>query len=154
MKLVTKILLTLTMIACSFYAKAQLTTIAVSGEITSNTTWTNNNLYVLNGFVYVRNNATLTIQPGTVIQGDLPSKGSLIVTRGAKLIADGTKAQPIVFTSNQPIANRTYGDWGGVIILGNAPINPTGGQAEIEGGVQNTNGDAFYGGTNADDNSG
>ncbi|HZG01728.1 MAG TPA: hypothetical protein VEY71_12035, partial [Chitinophagales bacterium] len=120
MKLVTQLLLTLAVFALTLTARAQLTTVMVSGEITSNTTWTNNNLYVLNGFVYVKNNAILTIQPGTVIQGDLPSKGTLIVTRGAKLIANGTKAQPIVFTSNQPTADRTYGDWGGVIVLGNA----------------------------------
>lgn len=140
--------------AFALNANAQLTTVTVSGEITTNITWTNNNLYLLSGFVYVKNNATLTIQPGTIIQGDLPTKGSLIITRGAKIMANGTKAQPIVFTSNQPVANRTYGDWGGVIVLGNAPINPTGGQAEIEGGVQNAAGDAYYGGTDPDDNSG
>ena len=135
-------------------ANAQ-TVVTVTGEITSNTTWTNNNIYLLEGYVYVKNNATLTIQPGTLIKGDLDSKGTLIVARGAKIIADGTKSQPIVFTSNQDNSDeRTYGDWGGVIVLGNAPINQTGGEAEIEGGVQNTAGDATYGGNDPNDNSG
>ena len=84
--------------------------ITVSGYITSNTTWTSNNTYRLSGFVYVNNNATLTIQPGTLIQGEKSTKGTLIITRGAKLVADGLPCQPIVFTSEQPQGTRTYGD--------------------------------------------
>ncbi|MEY2799859.1 MAG: hypothetical protein RI934_847, partial [Bacteroidota bacterium] len=57
-------------------------------------------------------------------------------------------------TSDEPAGTRTYGDWGGLIILGNAPINPVGGQATIEGGVNNAAGDGQYGGSNATDNSG
>lgn len=130
------------------------TTVTVSGDITTNTTWTSNNVYLITGFVYVKNGATLTIQPGTVIRGDKASKGSLIITRGAKINAQGTAANPIVFTSNQPAGSRTYGDWGGVIILGRAVINQTAGEAPIEGGVDNANGDGKYGGTDNNDNSG
>lgn len=133
--------------------------VVVSGNITSNTTWTKNNVYLLQGFIYVKNGATLTIEAGTVIKGDKTTKGSLIVTRGAKLIADGTPSEPIVFTSNE--ANPTYGDWGGVILLGKASTNATflgqQGVGEIEGGVNNAEGDGLYGGgTNPDnaDNSG
>jgi hypothetical protein len=95
--------------------------VVVSGDITSNTTWTKNNTYLLTGFVYVLDGVTLTIQPGTIIKGDKASKGSLIVTRGGKIIADGTPSEPIVFTSNEATPN--YGDWGGIIILGKAQTN-------------------------------
>jgi len=120
-----------------------------AGNITTNTTWTKNNVYLLNGWVYVKDGATLTIEAGTVIRGDKTNKGSLIIEKGAKLIANGTVTEPIVFTSNQAAGSRTYGDWGGVIICGKAPINVTGGSATIEGGVGST-----YGGTDAADNSG
>jgi hypothetical protein len=126
--------------------------VTVSGDINVNTTWTNNNVYLLSGFVYVTNNAELTIQPGTIIKGEKASKGSLIVTRGSKLIADGTSAQPIVFTSNEPAGQRTYGDWGGLIILGRAPLNDPAGEKLIEGGIDPVKG--LYGGTDPSDNSG
>jgi hypothetical protein len=138
-------------------------TITVSGEITTNTTWTNDNVYLLSGFVYVEDGATLTIQPGTVIKGDKATKGTLIVTRTGKIIADGSASQPIVFTSNE--AQPTYGDWGGVIILGKAPTNTSTGGVSclgvVEGGVDTPEGDGRYGSGdlpggcgNADDNSG
>ncbi len=113
------------------------------------TTWTANNKYIINGFVYVPNGATLTIEPGTIIKGDKASKGSLIVQRGGKLIANGTVDKPIVFTSNVAKGARAPGDWGGVIICGKAPVNLTGGSGTVEGGP-----DATYGGTDPADNSG
>ena len=138
--------------------------VVTEGVIESNETWTNNNVYILNGFVAVGDGVVLTIEPGTIIRGDKASKGTLLVTRGGKLIADGTACEPIVFTSNQPVGTRTYGDWGGVIILGRAPINVAGGLTTIEGGVPNTligksSGATYtdvnkYGGSNATDNSG
>ena len=134
------------------FAKAQFQT--VSGHITTNTTWTNDKVYRMDGFIYIDSNATLTIQPGTIVRGIKLTKGTLIVTRGGKLVADGTVDKPIVFTSDEPAGTRTYGDWGGIIVLGNAPINPVGGQATIEGGVNNAAGDGQYGGPNAADNSG
>ena len=130
--------------------------VVVSGNITTNTTWTKNNTYLLTGFVYVKDNAKLTIEPGTVIKGDKNSKGSLIITRGASIIADGTSSEPIVFTSNE--AAPTYGDWGGIILLGKAPANcslmGTTGVCEIEGGVNNAQGDGLFGGNDPNDNSG
>ncbi|HRI27543.1 MAG TPA: T9SS type A sorting domain-containing protein, partial [Chitinophagales bacterium] len=135
-------------------AVAQNPVVTVSGSITTNTTWTPNNVYLLQGFVYVKSGATLTIEPGTIIKGDKLTKGSLIITRGGKIIADGTASMPIVFTSNEPAGERTYGDWGGLIILGRAPVNKPGNEAEIEGGVNNASGDGLYGGTDPNDNSG
>ena len=116
--------------------------------ITTNTTWTRNNIYLLNGFVYVDNGATLTIESGTIIKGDLTNKGTLIIRQGAKINAIGTPNQPIVFTSNQPAGSRAPGDWGGVILLGRAPQNLPG-TPTIEGGVVGT-----FGGTDPLDNSG
>ena len=77
--------------------------ITVQDSITANTTWTANNKYILNGFVYVTNGATLTIEAGTIIKGDKTSKGTLIIKRGAKIMATGTSSNPIVFTSAQAI---------------------------------------------------
>lgn len=135
--------------SCLASSTAWAGNIVLSGNITTNTTLTSNNTYTLNGFVYVKAGAALTIEPGTYIYGDKDSKGSLIVEQDAKIIADGTRERPIVFTSNQPAGLRSYGDWGGLIICGRAPINVPGGTAIIEGGVGST-----YGGSNPDDNSG
>jgi hypothetical protein len=128
---------------------------AISGDITSNMTLTANNTYLLKGLVRVQSGATLTIEPGTVIYGENVSQGSLIVERGGKIMAEGTVDKPIVFTSefNKPGSAQepTYGDWGGIILLGKAPINVPGDTAKIEGP-----GDYYGGGANADpnDNSG
>jgi hypothetical protein len=133
------------------------TTVTVpGGDITSNTTWTANNVYLLDdGYVYVTNGATLTIEPGTVIRGQ--GKGTLIICRGAKINAQGTAANPIVFTSNQAVGARDYGDWGGIVMLGSARHNiSTGPDAPAEGGIAKPlpSGDGRHGGTNDDDNSG
>jgi hypothetical protein len=134
--------------------------IEIQGEITSNTTWTNNNIYFLKGYVYVTSGNTLTIQRGTIIKGDKGTKGTLIIEQGAKLMAAGDASAPIVFTSNQPKGSRNYGDWGGVIICGKAHTNWVGakdqqgnviaaGMAQVEGGPR-----SLYGGTDDNDNSG
>jgi hypothetical protein len=126
------------------------------GRITENRTLKANNTYVLSGLVYVTNGAVLTIEPGTKIVGELSQKAALIITRGAKIIADGTADKPIVFTSASSTPQR--GDWAGIILLGNAPTNSSfngvAGVGEIEGGVNNSDGLGLYGGTNAADNSG
>lgn len=111
------------------------TDVQVDGNIDSNTYWTKDKLYHLNTVIYITNNATLTIQPGTVIVGNKAAVGgsALVVTRGAKLIADGTKNEPIVFTSNQAAGSRATGDWGGVILLGKSTYNLNGGEGSIEG---------------------
>ncbi|MFM8513834.1 MAG: T9SS C-terminal target domain-containing protein, partial [Bacteroidota bacterium] len=126
--------------------------IQVTADITTNTTWTRNNIYVLNGYRYIKDGATLTIEPGTIIKGDKASKATLIVSKTGKIFANGTATEPIVFTSNQPAGQRTYGDWGGIVMLGNATINVAGGSGLIEGGLLGA--DATYGGTNDDDSSG
>ena len=126
--------------------------------ITRNTTFSNQKVWILKGFVYVKAGATLTIEKGALIKGDKATKGTIIVTRGGKIMADGTADQPIVFTSNQPVGSRDAGDWGGIILLGKAPVNSVfNGQAgvgQIEGGVDTPNGDGLYGGTDPNDNSG
>ncbi|MGE8514036.1 MAG: hypothetical protein ACN6N7_15160, partial [Chryseobacterium culicis] len=115
-----------------------------------------NKIYKLRGLVYVTNGATLTIEPGTKIVGEADKNGALIITRGSKIMAEGTAANPIIFTSEKPSPKR--GDWAGVVILGNAPTNASFGGAngvgEIEGGINNSDGLGLYGGTNAADNSG
>jgi len=133
------------------------TIVVVEGVLEGNVTWTKDKIYRLKGYVRVGEEAVsgtvtkvgvLTIQPGTVIIGDKATKGTLIVQRGSKLIAEGTATEPIVFTSGEGIGSRSPGDWGGVVICGKAPNNLTG-IAELEGGYK-----GFHGGTVADDNSG
>ena len=124
--------------------------VTISSDITSNTTWTNNNIYTLTGgFIYVTNNATLTIEPGTIIRGNA---ATLVITRGAKIMAEGTSTQPIVFTSYQSAGNRNPGDWGGIILCGKAPLNDPAGERLAEGGIDPVKG--LYGGTDVNDNSG
>jgi hypothetical protein len=126
------------------------TTQTVSADVTTNTTWSG--VVLLQNKIYVKNNATLTIAPGTIIRGDKVTQGTLIITRGAKINAQGTVTQPIVFTSNEPVGNRNEGDWGGVVLLGLARNNQPGGVANIEGIVPTT--DTQYGGAFDNDNSG
>ncbi|MBB5395870.1 hypothetical protein [Mucilaginibacter sp. AK015] len=131
-------------------------TVEVSGDIDANTTWTADKIYTLKGFVYVTNGATLTVEPGTIVKGDKASKGTLIITRGAKISAIGTPAKPIVFTSSFAAGTRTAGDWGGIILLGKAPVNQ-GDNVNIEGGLDGKGNDAKYkqyGGNDPNDNSG
>ena len=131
-------------------------TVEVSGDIANNTTWTADKIYTLKGFVYVTDGATLTIEPGTIIKGDKVTKGTLIITRGAKIMAVGTETKPIVFTSSFAAGARKAQDWGGIILLGKAPVNQ-GTDVNIEGGLDGKGNDAKYkqyGGTDPNDNSG
>lgn len=96
----------------------------LAGNITENTKLLKRNVYILQGNVYVTNNAVLTIEAGTVIIGDAVSKGTLVITKGAQIMALGQETDPIVFTSNQ--STKKAGDWGGLVILGDAPINKFG----------------------------
>lgn len=134
----------------------------VTGDITTNTTWYRDTVYTISGFVHVANGATLTIEAGTTIKGDFTTLGSsLFVLRGAKIMAIGTAALPIVFTSSRAAGQRQPGDWGGLIIVGNAVISRTGVEIEIEGTntvtgtAPGTNYKVTYsGGTTNTDNSG
>ncbi|WP_298301752.1 hypothetical protein [Hydrotalea sp.] len=131
----------------------------LEGRIKVNTTLKANYIYKLRGLVYVTDGAILTIEPGTKIVGELNKAGGLVITRGSKIIADGTADKPIVFTSESP--NPQRGDWSGVVLLGQAPANASfngqTGVGEIEGGVNNADGLGLYGlgsSSNPADNSG
>ena len=121
--------------------------VMVSGTITSDTTWTPGNVYVLNGTVFVEN-AALTIEAGTRIVGNGSTIGTLVIAQTGQIFANGRADAPIVFTSDQPAGSRGRADWGGLIINGDAPLNVPGGQAFGEGDT------GIYGGSNPDDSSG
>jgi hypothetical protein len=119
------------------------TEIHVSGDIDANTTWTADKKYILDDLAYVVNAATLTIEPGTTIYGG-GTGSALIVTSGSRLVAEGTAAAPIVFTSNIDVGSRAPGDWGGVALLGSATVNVAGPQLE---GIEALGDRGTYGGT-------
>lgn len=122
--------------------------VVVRGRLAGSHTWDSRYYYVLRGAVFVTEGATLTIEPGTTVIGEMATQGTLIVARGGRIIADGTAEAPIVFTSDQPIGERGRGDWGGLIINGRAPIN-------IPGNVGLGEGDTGpYGGDDPNDSSG
>ncbi len=159
--------------ALSAVASAQVN---VSSNITTSTTWTANNVYNLVGQIYVTNGATLTIEPGTVIASTANAGGSLAVTRGSKIVAVGTAAAPIIFTSTNDTATWVGGDpktgtwrpaaneWGNLTVMGNAYISedaivtntPTPSATNVADMEGLTTGPAFdrYGGGNDDDDSG
>jgi hypothetical protein len=144
-------------------------------DITTNTTWSKDTVYILASRIKVRPNVTLTIQPGTIIKG-AEGQGSnakvLMVMRDATINAAGNAAEPIIFTSVrdniQPgqiaspnLPNDLTGQWGGLAILGNAPISsgvadPNGGGFDVDQieGVPSSDQDGLYGGNNNADNSG
>lgn len=122
----------------------------VENDITSNTTWSGTVL--MKNKIYVKNGAVLTIAPGTIIRGHKASEGTLIITRGSKIIADASSSNPIVFTSDQAVGNRNEGDWGGLVILGKAVNNQPGGVANIEGIAPTL--DTEFGGNDDQDDSG
>lgn len=104
------------------------TTQVIPNIISTNTTLTADRVWIISGPTFVTNNAVLTIEAGTYIKGTkkatTTSKPSfIVVTKGAKMIANGTEANPIVFTSNQVANSRTPGDWGGIVLLGNGKTN-------------------------------
>ena len=125
-------------------------TVDLPAAITENRTLTADNAYSIRGIVTVRNNATLTIEPGTVIIGQPGSQppSVLLVANNGKLVAEGTRSRPIIMTSSQPIGRRQRGDWGGLVMLGQAPINDPAGFLTIEGLPELP--ETRYGGTNAD----
>ncbi len=124
------------------------TTATLIDSIYTNTTLNASTVYKLMGFVYVTQNATLTIPAGTIIRGG-DATASLIVEKGSKIIAQGTATNPIIFTSNNPAGSRAGGDWGGVVLCGNAINNLAGGSGIAEGGIRST-----YGGNDNADSSG
>jgi hypothetical protein len=167
--------------------RAGANTVEVDANILAGTTnvWVATNTYLLKKVIFVETNAVLKIEPGTVIKGATgtnvsgaspgitPLISALIVQRGGKLFAEGTAARPIVFTYDGDDVNDpndvplyTSGQWGGVVLLGQAVINgafnAAGNMAtpkyEVYEGLTDvvTNGAAIYrfGGTNDNDSSG
>jgi hypothetical protein len=145
-------------------ANAQI--VNVTDDITSNTTWTANNTYVLDGLIFVDSTYTLTIEPGTVIKGKEQANittgdgaSALIIRRGGYIIANGTKENPIVMTSElddlgspSSLEPTDRGLWGGLILLGSAVTNEPGNNTQIEGIPSEIY--ARFGGENDQDSSG
>lgn len=123
-------------------------TIEVGGSITEDTYFSADNTYILTAPVFVEDHAKLTIEAGTTVYGRQGS--ALIVTRDAQLIAKGTQEAPIVFTSIKPVGERNRGDWGGLVLLGNAPVNRPG---QIEG-IDKNDPRGIFGGKDANANCG
>lgn len=142
-------------------------TISVSKNIDANTTWEQGKIYILEGRITVLPGVTLTIQPGTIIKGREGSESNataLMVARGGKLMAVGTAEAPIIFTSvsdniipgeiKSPNLDPTLnGLWGGLLILGKAPISAESTSMQIEG-IPTSDLNGLYGGTEPEDNSG
>lgn len=141
------------------YTGAPKTRVNVSGDITTNTIWTSNNVYYGTGIMHVRNGATLTIQPGTVIRGENGSGFGILVAQGSKIDAKGTLNNPIVFTSGAAPGSRFPGDWSGLLIIGRAKTNlrnQPGGLLDGTGQYEALPNDPYatYGGPDSADNSG
>src|SRR5262245_14725733 len=147
--------------------------VTIQGDITADRTLTNDTEWDVKGVVYVKNGATLTIEPGTFVFGQpgTTPPSALIITQNGKIMASGSKSRPIVMTSSLPFGQRSNGDWGGLVMLGKAPINVGGNIVDqgicsaIPGGCKNPagtfyieglvgNADSLYGGTDANHNCG
>jgi len=90
-------------------------------------------LYVLRGQVYFEDGARLFIPAGTLIVGE--PAGTIVIKRGGQIFSEGNADAPVVMTSSKPIGSRATGDWGGVVVLGRAPINRDPDSTNIEGGI-------------------
>lgn len=131
-------------------------TVTITGNITSNTTWNTGQVILLSAQCFIKNNSVLTIQPGVIVLGDKAATGAgIFVTKGSQIIANGTAASPIVFTSNQAPGQRAPGDWGGLVLLGKSTNNNSNGVGNIEG-LPISSDTEYGGGANPDpnDNSG
>lgn len=144
-------------------------TVVVDSDVTTDTTWSSDSIYTLAGRIRVTSGSTLTIEPGTIIKAN-PGTGTnasvLIVARGATLVADGTATEPIIFTSvadniafgstaGTNLDQDDRGLWGGLIVLGSAPVSLAGDatEAQIEG-IPASDTSGLYGGSDPDDGAG
>jgi hypothetical protein len=124
-------------------------TVTLSGRITKDTTLYAKDENILKGLVYITNGVTLTVEKGATVKGSFSGSdvAALIISRGGKIIAQGTATDPIIFTSSAQ--NPQSGDWGGIILCGKASINTsyngTNGLYQVEGGVDNAQGDGLAG---------
>lgn len=163
-KIVSIFFLVLVFTGCrksDYLAEGGRVTLTDNGSGTGTVTWTKENEYILEGLVFVNDGQVLTIEAGTVVRfmpGQGENASALIVSRGGKIMANGTAEEPIIFTSENDdlqgsVEKNETGLWGGLIILGNAPINVEGGEASIEG-IPLAEPRAIYGGIYENDNSG
>lgn len=164
MRRIATTLWTLTLVILVGLASARADEITVTdSDVEGDVVWTADDTYLLDGFVFVEDGSSLTIEAGTVIKG-MPGSGedasALIVARGGKIFAEGTATDPIIFTAETDDLSATddlplsaRGLWGGVILLGDAPVNEPGGEAHIEG-IPESEPRGSYGGTNADHSAG
>lgn len=148
------------------YAPAE-NEVVVTENITANTTWTSDKIWILGSRVAVTNGATLTIEPGTIVKGQAGTGANatcLVIARNAKINAVGTAASPIIFTSiadeiqpgqiASPNLDPTLsGLWGGILVMGNAPISADASSVQIEG-IPASDPNGLYGGSDVADNSG
>jgi hypothetical protein len=139
----------------------------ITGNISENTTWTSGNTYTLSARVSILDGATLTIEPGVVIKGNAGTGANataLLVARGGTLIAEGTDTEPIIFTSVADLIEPgdiespnldpdLNGLWGGMIVLGYAPISADAETQQIEG-FPTSDQNGLYGGNQPGDASG
>ena len=125
----------------------------LSGNITKDTKLYKKDIYLLLGNVFITDNVTLSIEPGTLILGDFNTKASLVISNGAKIIAEGTLTDPIIFSSNRGV--KKSGDWGGIFILGNSPTNRLEERSKLDYGFNPSSPEMIlYGGTDKESNSG
>lgn len=123
--------------------------VLVEDSVLSDTLWTADTRWRLTEVVYVEAGAKLVIEPGTTVVGD--AGAALVVTRDSRLEARGREDDPVVFTSSLPAGERYAGAWGGVVLLGGAPVNLA--DARIEGVDEDeTRGD--FGGSDPEANCG
>lgn len=141
--------------------------ILVDENISENTTWESGNVYVLGNRIAVLNGATLTIEPGVIVKGQAGTGANataLLIARGGKIMAEGTATEPIIFTSlideiepgqveSPNLEPGLNGLWGGLIVLGKAPISADAEAVQIEG-IPASDQNGLYGGADDKDNSG
>ena len=118
-------------------------------EIATDTTWINDTIYKLRGGVTVKSGATLTIEPGTVIQAN-GANVVIIVEKGGRIVAQGRREAPVVITCDANVGERESGCWGGLIVRGNAPVDS---DEETMNGTMSAM-EPLYGGDDPDDSSG
>lgn len=144
----------------SYFTSATKPTKRITGDLKVNYTFYKDTVYLIANIAYVMKGATLTIQPGTVIQGEKSTSGILVIERGALINAEGTASEPIVFTSSSAVNMRYPGDWGGLVICGYAAANNVSITAAVDTDLPKGDGNirtrySNYRGTwNDDDNSG
>ncbi|MFN4812838.1 MAG: T9SS type A sorting domain-containing protein [Bacteroidota bacterium] len=151
--------------------KAQTIVNIVDADLNAGQTynWTNNNIYLLDGLVFVEDGATLNIEEGTIVKftprADIGNPSALVICRGAKIFANGSVTAPIIFTAEdddvadaQDLGPTDNALWGGIVILGKAYTIKNGNNEVNVEGIPTTEPRGIYGmpaGSNIDnDNSG